>query len=188
MFKSKLQETINKRITEKKITSKEIVKQLEFVNISIATDRVDRIINSPLLTFGNGEYDYRFVTFEVVEAICRILDIENSVCEIGIQEIKIELTRLKNRYKPNIKIFSEKEPQAQNWIGKMGISMAQTIKLDDDLVDKYFDDQKKLVLDICKSHFEEKNGSLGSSFGEIKYYRYFYSDIEFFDVKREQVK
>jgi len=184
MFKSKLQE----RITEKKITSKEIVKQLKYVNITIATDRVDRIINSPMLTFGNGEYDYRFVTFEVVEAICRVLDIKESVYKTGIKEIKNELTRIENRYKANIKIFSEKEPQSLNWIGKMMISRSQSIKLEDDLVDKSLNKQKEIALDICKSHFEEKNGSLGTQFGDIKFYRYFYSDLDFIDFNIEHVK
>ncbi len=184
-FKSKLQETIKKRISEKKITSKEIVKQLEYVNITIATDRVDRIINSPLLTFGKGEYDYRFVTFEVVEAICRILDIEKSIITKGIKEIKDELKRIENRFKAYITIFSEKEPLGQNWISKMGISRAKTIKLENDLVDKPFREQIKIVSDICKNHFEENNGSLGSGFGDITIYRYFYSDSDFYDIKRE---
>jgi len=185
LFKSKLQETIKKRMSEKSITSKKIVKQLEYVNISIATDRVDRIISSNMLTFGLGEYDYRFVTPEVVEAICKILYIEKSIIKKGIKEIKNELKRIENRFKAYITIFSEKEPQGQNWISKMGINMAKTIKLENDLVDKPFNEQKKIVLDICKSHFAEKKGSLGPGFGNITIYRYFYSDNVFFDIKRE---
>jgi len=188
MFKSSLQELVKKQISEKQISINDIVTKLEYVNISIASERVERIVNSPMLTFGKGEYDYRFVTYEAVEAICTVLGISKSNYKSGFKEIKDELTRIKNRYKAYIQIFSEKEPEVRGFFSYMGITSAKRISLEVDFVDKPLDEQKRLVKIICKKHYKEKKRSLGRAFGNIVFYRYFYSDSDFIDIEKPNEK
>ncbi|MDA3838690.1 MAG: hypothetical protein PF574_06880 [Candidatus Delongbacteria bacterium] len=183
MFNSSLKQIIVEKIKEENITSTELSKKLEYVKIVVGANRIDEILNSNLLRIGSGGYDYRYITSEILEALCEILNIEKAVYIDGIKEIRNELKRIETRYHANIKIFSEYKPKPSSYASAIGISKAINIKLPRDFVDKPFDLQKVEVLQKCRQHYSENKGSLGKIFGLIKFYRYFYSKDKYIDLE-----
>ena len=177
-FKSSLRELIIQKMSEKNLSSLELSKELSYVKIFVGAGRIKRIIDSDLLDFGKGEYDYRYITDEIIEAMCKVLEIDDSLRESEVEKIKIELKRIAERYHAKIKILCEENPKPTNWFSAMGMHNALTIKLSSDFVDKSFSEQKEEALLMCKRHYYEHRGKL---FGKILSYKYFYADEKFLE-------
>jgi len=129
---------------------------------------------------GKGGYDYRYITDEIIEAMCKILEIDYSIQKSGVAEIKAELKRIELRYHAKIKITCENKPKPSNWFSAMGMHNALRIKLPNDFVDKPFTEQKEEALNVAKTHYYENRGKL---FGKILSYKYFYADEEYIEFK-----
>ena len=190
-FNSSLRSLIIQKMTEKKLSSMNLSIELDYVKIYCGMNRIDKIINSKFLSLNEGGYDYRYITDEIIEALCKSLGIDDNICKDGILEIRNEIKRVKDiydRFYGLIKIFPEKKYKVVGMSSAYRVSRTLFIKLPTDLAFSSLEDQKKEALNICRKHYIDNKGNLDKCFGKIIYYRYFYSKDDYLDFYATSLK
>lgn len=185
MFKSELKTLMNAKIASFGYSYEDIASTAGYSGSSLneAAQRIERTLGHTLLTMDSAGYDYKYTTEELIRTICSILKIEKEAVDDGISKLKAEAERLRKRFHGYVRIISTNEVRPSGWASAMGHFAKTTLKLPVELTDNEHRVRMHKVREICMDHYKKSGGSLGGKYGKIKYYRYYYAENDFEDIK-----